>query len=139
MESNITTIMQKHVISVAMGDTIEMVESTLNSRKLSSVPVIDPARGDCFGIISAPDLVRFHATKRNPKSVQAWEICTFKPVEVDPQMSVNDATALMLKHRIHHLVVTKDKAMKGFISSLDLLEHLLSVANKSPSTGKSAD
>lgn len=139
MDANITTIMQKHVISVSMGDTIEMVEETLNSRRLSSVPVIDPARGDCFGIISAPDLVRFHATKKNPKSVQVWEICSFRPIEINPEMSVNDATALMLKHRIHHLVVTKDKAMKGFVSSLDLLEHYLSVTRKSPSTDKPAD
>lgn len=139
MDSNITTIMQKHVVSVSMGDTIEKVEETLNSRRLSSVPVIDPARGDCFGIISAPDLVRFHAAKRNPKLVQAWEVCTFKPIEVAPEISANDAAALMLKHRIHHLVVTKDKAMKGFISSLDLLKHLLSVANKSPLTDKPAN
>ena len=130
MDASIETIMQKYVISVAMQDTVEAVEQTLATRGLSSVPVIDPERKDCFGILSAPDLVRFHAAKQNPKVMRAWEVCTPRPIEVDPDISVREAAALMIKHRIHHLVVTRNKTIRGFVSSLDMIEHLLAKARE---------
>lgn len=125
MDASIETIMQKYVISVAMQDTIEAVEQMLAARGLSSVPVIDPDRNDCFGILSAPDLVRFHAAKQNPKLARAWEVCTPRPIEVDPGMPIREAATLMVNRRIHHLIVTRDRTIKGFVSSLDMIEYLL--------------
>lgn len=125
METQITAIMQKHVISVDMQDTIDKVEDILNSHELSSVPVIDSARGDCFGIISSPDLVHFHTAKKNPKLVRAWEICTYKPIVISPETSVSDAARIMIQNRIHHLVISENKSIKGFVSSLDLIENYL--------------
>lgn len=121
METRISSIMQKHVISVAMEDTIDKVEDILNINKFSSLPVVD-ANGGCFGIISSPDIVRFHAAKQNPKVVRAWEICSYKPIEVGPEISVIDAARLMVQKNIHHLVITENKTIKGFVSTLDLIE-----------------
>ena len=121
--------MTKHVISVDMQDTVEKVEHILNSHKLASVPVIDSARSslqnECFGIISPPDLARFHELKKNSKSVQAWEICSYKPIEVSPDQIVMDAAQIMVTNGIHHLVVTENKTIKGFVSSLDLIKEYL--------------
>jgi len=112
-----------------MQDTIEKVEHILNSLKLSSVPVIDSARSslqnECFGIISVVDLIRSHEFKKNPKTVRAWEICTYKPIEVSPDLTVRDAAQIMVTKGIHHLVVTENKSIKGFVSSLDLIKEYL--------------
>jgi CBS domain-containing protein len=129
MESKIYDVMTRHVIPVDMEDTVEKVEHILNSNKLNSVPVIDSAgsslKNECFGIISSPDLVRFHELKKNAKAVHAWEICTYKPIEVSPDLTVSDAAQIMISHGIHHLIVTENKSIKGFVSSLDLLKELL--------------
>ena len=121
MDRQIKEIMQAVTKTVLMNDTIENVEHTLTTNHLSSVPVMDPNRGDCFGIISAKDLVQFHDAKKNSKDVRAWEVCSHKLFEVSQETSVKEAAELMINHDVHHLVVGHGKSMKGFISSLDLL------------------
>ena len=129
LKKKIRAIMTKHVISVDMQDTIEKVEHILNSHKLSSVPVIDSARrsdlNECFGIISLRDLAHFHESKKNPTAVRAWEICTYKPIQVSPDLIVSDAAQIMVTNGVHHLVITENKSIKGFVSSLDLIKEYL--------------
>ncbi|MDA1116993.1 MAG: CBS domain-containing protein [Proteobacteria bacterium] len=68
-------MMAKTVRTVGTEDTIENVDTMLTSHKLSAVPVVD-AKGVVFGIVSSLDLLHFHAAKKNPKAVRAWELCT---------------------------------------------------------------
>jgi CBS domain-containing protein len=89
------------------------------------VPVIDGATGLVMGLISARDLLRFHADKRNGSALHAWEICRYQPVEVDPGVSVADVARLMVAHGIHHVVVTEDGRVKGIVSSLDFVKRYL--------------
>lgn len=109
------------LVAVDMQDTVQRVEEVLNQHNLSSVPVVDPARGDCFGIISLKDIAHFHAAKRNPNAVLAWEMCTYKPLTASPQTSVEDVARLMVEHRIHHVVVVNNGVLKGLVSSLDVI------------------
>ena len=121
MDRQIKDIMQAVIKTVSMNDTIEKVQHTLTANNLSSTPVMDPNRGDCFGIMSAKDIVRLHDAKKNPKDVRAWEVCSHKIFEVSQETSIKEAAELMVSHDVHHLVVGNGKSMKGFISSLDLL------------------
>jgi signal-transduction protein with cAMP-binding, CBS, and nucleotidyltransferase domain len=86
----------------------------------SSLPVVD-SKGVIFGIISASDLVHFHAARRSPKAVHAWEICTYKPVEVGPTTPIGEVAGLMVKNKIHHVVVSDNRSVVGFVSSLDFV------------------
>jgi signal-transduction protein with cAMP-binding, CBS, and nucleotidyltransferase domain len=121
MNRLISHMMTKSVWIANTEDTIEKVEDLLSSHRLSSVPVVD-ADGAIFGIISAPDLVLFHTQRKNPKAIRAWEICTYKPIEVGPSTSIGEVAVLMLKNKIHHVVVTENKKVQGFVSSLDFVE-----------------
>ena len=107
MRKPITSLIGESVITVELNDTVETVEKVLDSNQLSCVPVIN-AQGECFGVISAPDLVHFHNARKNPIAERAWEMCTHKTIEVSPDISVKDAAALMVKNNIHHLVVIED-------------------------------
>jgi CBS domain-containing protein len=120
MKKQITSLIEESVITVALNDTVETVEKVLDSHHLSCVPVIN-ARGECFGVISAPDLVHFHNARKNPNAERAWEMCTHRTIQVSPDISVKEAAELMVKNNIHHLVVVEDGSIKGIISSIDIL------------------
>ena len=120
-KTTIAGIMCASLVTVDMRDTVLRVEEVLNQHNLSSVPVVDPERGDCFGIISLKDVAHFRSAKRNPSAVLAWEMCTYKPLTAGPQSSIENVARLMVEHRIHHVVVVEDGVLKGLVSSLDVI------------------
>ena len=91
---------------------------------LSCVPVVNQD-GECFGVISAPDLIHFHQARKNPLAEKAWEMCTHQMIEVDTELSIEDAAQLMIDNNIHHLIVSDGQAIKGIVSSLDILRGYL--------------
>jgi len=120
MRKQITSLIGKNIITVKLNDTVETVEKVLDSHQLSCVPVIN-TEGECFGVISAPDLVHFHNARKNPIAERAWEMCTHKIIEVSADISVKEAAELMVKNNIHHLVVIEDGSIKGIVSSIDII------------------
>lgn len=121
MKGKIFDIMTVVVVTVDMQDTVHRVEEILNEHSLSSVPVIDPERHDCFGIISLKDIAHFHATKKNGKAVRAWEICSYRPLTASPESSIDEVARLMVEHLIHHVIIVEDGRLKGLVSSLDVV------------------
>jgi len=120
MRKQITSLIGENIITVKLNDTVETVEKVLDSHQLSCVPVIN-TEGECFGVISAPDLVHFHNARKNPIAERAWEMCTHKIIEVSADISVKEAAELMVKNNIHHLVVIEDGSIKGIVSSIDII------------------
>ncbi|MGE5651746.1 cyclic nucleotide-binding/CBS domain-containing protein [Noviherbaspirillum sp. UKPF54] len=120
MSDPISSIMHATVTPVSMDDTVEIVELLMKTRHISSAPVYD-GDGAILGIVTATDLVKFHAMGKDPKIVKAWEICTYRPVEVTPDTPVIEVAALMLEHKVHHVVVMENEAMCGIVSSLDFV------------------
>ncbi len=120
MNKPISALMTTVVVSVDTEDTVERIEQVMNSRNHTSVPVCDKS-GEVFGIISLKDLEHFRFAKKNPKVTRAWEICTYKPIQVEPNTSVDDVGRLMVKNQIHHVLVTEHGVTQGIVSSLDLL------------------
>jgi CBS domain-containing protein len=120
MSTAIASIMHRIVYPVSMDDSVADVEALLQSHRISSVPVYD-SNGTVIGIITNQDLVRFHAAGKDPRSMHAWEICTYRPLEVPPDMPLEQVAKLMLERNVHHVVVAEDGAMKGIVSALDFV------------------
>ena len=131
MDRPISYLMTKSVWTADCEDTVERVEELLNSHRLSFVPIVD-SKGVIFGIISASDLAHFHAARKNPKAVRAWEICTHKPIEVGPTATVGDVARLMVKNKIHHVVISENRSVVGFVSSLDFVEQYVLKGTPNP-------
>ncbi|HEY8034227.1 MAG TPA: CBS domain-containing protein [Methylobacter sp.] len=124
MDKPVSLLMDKHVTTVDFNDTIFKVERLMNSRKLSFVVVID-SNGNCFGVISYPDILRFHVQSRNPKIERAWELCTHKVIEVSSDTSTRETAKLMIKNKIHHVVITENEFIVGIVSSNDFVTEYL--------------
>lgn len=120
MDKPISSLMEKDLITVYTEDSLEKIESVLDFHDLTYVSVVD-MQGAIFGIITAHDLLHFHAMKKNPKAVYAWEICTHRPIEVSADTPVLDVARLMVDKCIHHVLVTENGALKGILSSFDLV------------------
>ncbi|HZW13390.1 MAG TPA: CBS domain-containing protein [Noviherbaspirillum sp.] len=124
MSKPISSIMHRIVTPVSMDDTVEAVETLMKTHRVSSTPVYD-ADGAILGIITSTDLVKFHSTGKDPRNVKAWEICTYRPVEVRPDTPITEVADLMLTHRIHHVVVMENERMEGIVSALDFVKLFL--------------
>jgi CBS domain-containing protein len=107
-----------------MEDLVQKVEEEMKLHHASSVPVVDE-KGVIFGIISSPDIVHFHEAHKNPRAVRAWEMCTYKPIEVHPDATAEEVARLMVKNGIHHVVVTENGSLVGIVSSLDFVQDYL--------------
>ena len=80
-----------------------------------AVPVVRP-EGEAVGIVTATDLID-DLKDRAPVSL----IMTERVYKVPAYNDVAVAARVMLKHRIHHAVVTHVQKVVGIISSFDLL------------------
>ena len=130
MDKPIASMLQAGAITVDMDATLERVEEVLRLNNLSAVPVVERTNGSVLGIISARDLAHLHPEKRKAGAVHAWEICSYKPVEVDPGASVGDVARLMVERGIHHVVVTDNKTVNGVVSSLDFVRRFIEEGEK---------
>ena len=120
MNTTISTLMQRRVWSVDMDDTIAQVDALLAEHGLSWAPVLDAGRA-VIGVISATDLLQFHAQERDPATVRAWQLCTYKPISVDQATPLGEVARVMVERRIHHVVVTGEAGLVGVVSSLDFV------------------
>lgn len=128
MDEVISSLMQRAVCSVRMDDTVAQVEAVLANQRLSWVPVLEPASGEAIGVISALDIVAFHAQGRDASAVQAWQLCTYKPVAVDVATPLSRVAQLMLERGVHHVVVTEHGKLAGVASSLDFVRTFLAAS-----------
>jgi CBS domain-containing protein len=124
MNEPISRFMAKTVWTADMEETAEKVEELPNRRHLSAVPVVGKD-GDVFGIVSSADLLHLHVAKRNARAVRAWELCTYRPVTVPPDATVEDVAKLMVEKRIHHIPVVDGGKLCGIVSALDFVERFV--------------
>lgn len=120
MSTLVSALMQRTVQTVEMDTTLAALESRFVSEGLAWMPVLDEA-GTPLGVISAVDLIRARTQEQEPDSVQAWQLCSYRPVTVAPDTPAADAARLMTSRGIHHLVVMVGSRMVGVVSALDLL------------------
>ena len=124
MSQPVSSFMERQVWTVDMDDTIEQVEGLFNRQGLSWAPVLESKR-TIVGVISASDLMQFHAQGKDPTAVQAWQLCSYKPVTVSPDTPLSEVARVMLERKAHHVVVTDSEGIAGVVSSLDFVRTFL--------------
>ncbi|HEY0848086.1 MAG TPA: CBS domain-containing protein [Noviherbaspirillum sp.] len=120
MGKAISSIMQRVISPVRMDDTIDIVERVMKANRISSTPVCDDG-GAILGIITTTDLLRHHASGKDSSAVKAWELCTYKPLQVSPDTPATKVAELMIEHRTHHVLVMDGPSAEGIVSALDFV------------------
>ncbi|MEM7482770.1 MAG: CBS domain-containing protein [Acidobacteriota bacterium] len=106
--------MSRNVIRAQPHHTVAHVRGLLERNKLHAVPVVN-SDDQPVGIVSAVDLLA--ANDGTPIT----KVMTDRVYTIPEYNSVHQAARLMRNQRIHHAVVTHEKAIVGIISSFDLL------------------
>jgi len=120
MSPPIASLMERRVWSVDMDDTVADVESLFAREGLSWAPVLE-SKCTIVGVISASDLLQFHAQGQDPAAVRAWQLCSYKPITVSPDTPVSEVARRMIEQKIHHVVVIDNEGIAGVVSSLDFV------------------
>jgi len=134
MKRTVSSMMSRDVCVVDMDDTLASVEQRLTDKHLSWAPVMEE-RGALLGVISAADVLRFHAEGGDPQAVRAWQLCTFKPISVAANADLREVARTMVDRGIHHVVVTEHGAAIGVLSSLDFVREFVGLEAASDAKG----
>jgi len=139
-----TDIMTATVVTVGPDTGIKEIAKLLATHQISAVPVVDP-ENHILGIVSEGDLIRRadRSTFKGPKAwwlaiiispekraseyirdhgTQAQDVMTRDVITVSEDASLHDIAALLEKHRIKRVPVTRDGKLSGIVSRANLLQ-----------------
>jgi len=133
MNEFISSLMQRSVTSVGMDQSVAQVEALLVSKRLTWVPVLNSSSREALGVISAWDIVGFHAQGRDAATTHAWQMCSYKPIVVDLETPIATVAELMVERNVHHVVVVDRNGIAGVVSSLDFVRTFVPEYNRSQS------
>ncbi|QYF92719.1 CBS domain-containing protein [Massilia sp. PAMC28688] len=122
----IAEVMEPKLWTVHDEDSVARVEEIFAEQHLSCAPVMG-ANGIIAGMIGAAELAQFHFENKNPKAVQAWEICRIKHFEVSPHETVEDVARQLTEHQVESVAVTEDGHLLGVVTLKDLMQEILRV------------
>jgi CBS domain-containing protein len=115
----IKEIMRRRVFSVSPGMTLREAARLFEERGISGAPVVSSA-GDVLGVLSRTDFAGIECGE-NRRVEQAM---TPYAVSFEEDTPVREVARQMLAKRIHRVIVTKNGAIIGIATSLDLLKAL---------------
>ncbi len=138
-------VLSSELISIAPEDTLRAALVLMTEHRISALPVLDDQK-HCVGVISVTDflgitrdlsdeltalsrvskldhdalLERFENANLLRERVQDW--MSLDPVSVGVNSSVATAAQIMLRNRVHRLIVVdNEQLLLGVVSAMDLL------------------
>ena len=105
-----------------VDSSVEDVLRTTDWLSQSCVIVCDDTN-KLFGVISESDILEAEKQDRNIKALKSWELCSHNMIVVKPDTDIKEVIILMLKHHVHHVLISNhDGQCDSIISSLDILK-----------------
>lgn len=123
-------LMTKNVITLSPSMEIGAAARLLTGRRITGAPVVDAA-GVLLGVVSQTDLARFLGRRpgaawgldceadgaRSPVSM----VMTKGAVACDEEATEDEIAELMLRRRVHRLLVIREGKLCGIVTAMDLL------------------
>jgi acetoin utilization protein AcuB len=131
---NVSELMTRQLTCVAPDDTVEVAVQLLHRRGIRHLLVTH--KGRLVGIISDRDIKRALDPQRTKKKLLGIgvlfflmepmlvrEIMTRNPVTVSPDVSAQEAAAILMAERFAALPVVEDGQTVGIVTETDLLAY----------------
>lgn len=115
-------VMTKRLVTVTDTDTIETVVDLILRHNVSGLPVVN-GEHELVGVITEHDLLRVLYEVHSPRNRVA-DYMTTELVTIDQETSLMDATELMLEHRIHRVLVVRQRKLVGLLSQRDVVRYI---------------
>jgi len=119
MEKSVREAMTASVSSVSPSQSLADAAEVMKREDVGSVPVVDEGR--LAGIVTDRDIVtRAVAEQRNPQAVRVEEIASHELVTVEPEQDLDEALALMARHKVRRLPVLEQGRLVGMLAQADV-------------------
>ena len=116
MNIKIADLMANHVVTTLPHKTMGHVKDIMNKNNISAVPVVN-SDNEPIGIITTSDFqkkVKDSSPVKTHLSGDLFQVPAYNDVSV--------AAKVMLKNKIHHVLVTHEGKLVGILSSFDLIK-----------------
>lgn len=116
-------VMIENVVTTNPNITVKDAIKTLNEKHVGSIVVTDDNE-KCVGIFTERDAIRIIANEV-PLDTTIDQVMTKNVVTIGEEASLEEATRLVISHRIRHLPVVDNKGkLTGLLSVRKLLDEL---------------
>jgi CBS domain-containing protein len=111
----VADVMVRNVLTVDPSDTIGEAAEKMNEANVGAVVVVeDFAR--IVGIVTERDLLRAVASRARAAEARVRQWMTPDPVTIGPDLTIDEAAAIMFDNNFRHLPVVKDGRPLGIVS-----------------------
>ena len=119
-EVSVAEAMNKSVIVMDVNSDAPAIAREMINHGTGSVIITE--NGRAMGIVTERDLVRSIVTEdRRPSEVKASKFFSTPIITIEPEKSIAEASAIMIKANFKRLPVLKDRKVIGVISNTDIL------------------
>ncbi len=119
MAKSVREAMTASVSSVSPSQSLADAAAVMKGQDVGSVPVVEEGR--LAGIVTDRDIVtRAVAERRNPQAVKVEEIASHDLVTVESEQDLDDALALMARHKVRRLPVLEGGQLVGMLAQADI-------------------
>lgn len=119
MSTKVREVMTSAVETAARSQPLREAAGMMRSGDYGSMPVVHDGR--LVGILTDRDIVvRAVAEGLDPNVALAGDFATPDPVAVEPEQALDEALALMARHRVRRLPVVEDGMLVGVLSQADV-------------------
>jgi CBS domain-containing protein len=112
-------IKKRSLFAEENGSAFDVAMELLHSGE-TGMPVLDRG-GRVIGIVSEADLLRAAPGPRRLEETRVKEIMTHRPIVIDKETSLSDASKIMENALIHRLPVVEKGIFVGTVTRHDLL------------------
>jgi CBS domain-containing protein len=114
-------VMSTNVVTMPPDASVFDVAKAMSEMDLGSIVIVE--RHNPIGIITEADIVRrVVAGGRDVKTTKVRDIMTSPLIYVDPNTPLTEAMRVMARSNIRRVVVLKNGALSGIITSRDILK-----------------
>lgn len=114
----VSDIMTKDCVTVTPKDNIYECAVLMKQHDIGFLPVVEGRK--LIGVVTDRDLVIRGYANKNPGSESVMNVCTQEVETISPNLSVDEAGAMMAANQIRRLPVVENGDLLGVISIGDL-------------------
>jgi len=115
----VAEIMSKNIVTIEGGATVLFAARLMEEKNVGGLPVADA--GNPVGMLTERDLVRrVLARGLDPNKVTVNEVMSSPLVSIPPDAFVEDASDLMVRHKVRRLAVIESGRLVGIVTGTDL-------------------
>jgi CBS domain-containing protein len=112
--------MSETVLTVGPGHTLRDAARLMSERNVGAAVVLDP-EAPGHGIVTERDLLRSIGAGEDPDVERVADHLTSDLVFAEPDWSLEEAAAAMVRGRFRHLIVVRSGEIVGIISVRDVV------------------